>query len=147
MRLTVYTDYSLRLLMYIALHQGKLCTIEEVSRGYNISKNHLMKVAHELGMKGFIEAIRGRGGGLRLAKPADQIRVGDVVMSTEPDFTLVECFDHHKNKCVITPVCKLIAVIAEAERAFLVTLNQYTIADMIVEPHVLKKFLIPTVEV
>lgn len=147
MRLTVYTDYSLRLLMYIAMHQGKLCTIEEVSKAYNISKNHLMKVAHELGLKGFIEAVRGRGGGLRLAKPASEIRVGDVVRMTEPDFTLVECFDHQKNRCVITPACRLISVIAEAERAFLLSLNRYTIAEMVVEPQKLKRLLIPTLEV
>lgn len=146
MRLTVYTDYSMRVLMYIGVHPGQLCKIEEISKAYNISKNHLMKVAHELGLSGFVDAVRGRGGGLRLARAPEDIRLGDVVLSTEPDFNLVECFSGPSNQCVITPSCKLIPILAEAERAFIQTLNNYTLADLITDPQSLKRWLIPVIQ-
>ena len=92
MRLTVYTDYSLRLLMYLALKDDGLATIAEVAKGYDISKTHLMKVAHQLGVAGYVTTVRGRQGGLRLAKPLDAIGLGEVVRHTEPDMALVPCF-------------------------------------------------------
>ena len=93
MRLTVYTDYSLRLLMYLALKDDGLATIEEIAKSYGISKNHLMKVAHQLGVAGYVETVRGRHGGLRLAKPAKAIGLGEVVRHTEPDMAIVMCFE------------------------------------------------------
>ena len=93
MRLTVYTDYSLRLLMYLALKDDGLATIEEIAKSYGISKNHLMKVAHQLGVAGYVDTVRGRHGGLRLAKPAKAIGLGEVVRHTEPDMAIVMCFE------------------------------------------------------
>ena len=91
MRITVHTDYALRLLMYLALKKDGLATIAEIAATYDISRNHLMKVAYKLGVAGYIESIRGRGGGLRLAKPVEAIILGEVVRKTEPDMALVEC--------------------------------------------------------
>ncbi len=93
MRLTVYTDYALRMLMYLALKDDGLATIEEIAQSYGISKNHLMKVAHQLGVAGYVDTVRGRNGGLRLAKPAKAIGLGEVVRHTEPDMAIVMCFE------------------------------------------------------
>ena len=107
MRLTYHADYALRLLMYTALKDGALVQIQEVADAYGISKNHLMKVAFQLGKQGFLDTVRGRGGGLRLARPPEEISIGDVVRKSEEDFTLVECFDPQSNTCVITGPCRL----------------------------------------
>jgi Rrf2 family nitric oxide-sensitive transcriptional repressor len=130
MRLTFYSDYSLRLLMYTALREGKLVTIQEVANAYGISKNHLMKVAFELGRKGYLETVRGRGGGLRLAKPPQKIGLGDVVRAMEDNFTMVECFDGKTNKCVITGSCRLRGALAKALTAYFAVLDEYTLADL-----------------
>lgn len=132
MQITRYTDYSLRVLMYLAVQGDRLATIREIAESYDISRNHLMKVVHQLNRKGYIETVRGKNGGLRLhLKPAD-INLGVVVRETEPDFELVECFSS-KNKCNITPVCNLKHVIAEALQSFLSTLDQYTLEDLLPE--------------
>ena len=102
MRLTMYTDFSLRVLIYLGTKEkGELSTIQAISDAYGISKNHLMKVTHELGKLGYIETIRGRGGGIRLAMEPEDINIGQVVRHTEDDFHLVECFDCKTNSCVI----------------------------------------------
>lgn len=129
MRLTLYTDYSLRLLMYLAAKPGS-ATISEVADHYGISRNHMVRIVHDLGKKGWIHTERGRGGGLTLAKPASAISIGAVVRDTEPDFHLVECFDPEKNACVITRCCKLQQALWQAKEAFLNTLDNYTLADM-----------------
>lgn len=98
MRLTLYTDYALRLLMYLAVKPDALATIQEVAEAYGISRNHLMKIAQELGRGGFVETVRGRGGGLRLRTDPASIVIGDVVRATEDDFRLVECFDPTRNR-------------------------------------------------
>ena len=98
MRLTVYTDYALRMLMYLALKDDGLATIEEIAQSYGISKNHLMKVAHQLGVAGYVDTVRGRNGGLRLAKPAKAIGLGEVVRHTEPDMAIVMCFEPIKRR-------------------------------------------------
>src|SRR6266568_8203319 len=103
MRLTVYTDYALRLLMYLALKDDGLATIAEVAKAYQISKNHLMKVAYELGVAGDIETVRGRNGGLKLSRPVDSIIIGDVVRRTEPDMALVPCFSSANESCAVRP--------------------------------------------
>lgn len=129
MRLTSYSDYSLRVLIYLATHdQSKLSNIKEISEVYQLSKNHLMKIVHNLGKLGYIETIRGRNGGFRLAKSPSEINVGELVRRTEEDFYLVECFKDHDN-CVISPICSLKFVLNNALDAFLQVLDQYTIAD------------------
>ncbi|MFN0119580.1 MAG: Rrf2 family transcriptional regulator [Blastocatellia bacterium] len=131
MKLTMYTDYSLRMLMYLALDPDQSSTIQEIADSYGISKNHLMKVAHELGRAGYVETVRGRNGGLRLARPADEVRLGDLIRACETDFTLVECFDREHNQCVLTPACNLKTILQEALAAYFQTLNQYTLADLL----------------
>lgn len=132
MRLTVYTDYSLRVLLYIGV-KGKeeLSTVQEISDKYNISKNHLTKVTHELGKMGIIETIRGRGGGIRLKMDPKDINIGETVRKTEDDFHLVECFNCEINRCVITPVCRLKGVLHEALAAYFKVLDSYTLADFV----------------
>ena len=130
MRLTTYTDYALRLLMYVAVKDDELATISEVADGYGISKNHLMKVAHQLGLAGFVETVRGRSGGLRLAKPAAAIGLGDVVRVTEQDMSLVPCFDPADKSCAIGACCGLRRALGAASAAFLAVLDDYTLADL-----------------
>ena len=119
MRLTVYTDYALRLLMFLAVKQGGLATIAEVAESYGVSKNHMMKVAHQLGVAGYVETVRGRSGGLRLAKPADAIGLGDIVRLTEPDMALVPCFEPVNAPCAIATCCGLRGALHRANAAFL----------------------------
>lgn len=130
MRLTMYTDFALRLLMYLALKPDERATIREIADAYAIPFNHLNKVAHELGRAGYIETVRGRGGGLRLKGEASGIRVGDVVRSTEDDFRLVECFDPARNTCRITGSCRLRSVLRDALKAYLAVLDRFTVADL-----------------
>lgn len=132
MRLTVYTDYSLRVLLYLGI-KGKeqLSTVQEISDKYNISKNHLTKVTHELGKMGIIETVRGRGGGIRLKLDPKDINIGETVRKTEDDFHLVECFNCAINECVITPVCRLKGVLHEALNAYFKVLESYTLADFV----------------
>jgi Rrf2 family nitric oxide-sensitive transcriptional repressor len=130
MRLTVYSDISLRLLMYVALKDGALVTIQEVADAYGISRNHLMKVAFQLGRAGFLDTVRGRGGGLRLARPAEEIGLGAVVRATEEDFDMVECFDPRTDRCVITGPCRLRGVLSKALKAYLAVLDEYSLADL-----------------
>lgn len=131
MRLTVHTDYALRLLMLLAMEPDDLHTIEEVARRYRISRNHLMKVVQTLAQSGFIDGVRGRSGGVRLSRPAESINLGDVVRATEDSFALVECFDHGRNACLVTPACGLRGPLDEALRAFLGVLDRYSLADLI----------------
>ncbi len=130
MRLTLYTDYSLRVLLYLAYNADRVVTITELADFYKISRNHLVKVVHELGLSGFILTTRGKRGGLRLARPAEEIVIGDVVRTTEPDFDLLECFNPTVDQCRITSVCKLKSVLIGARNNFLVELNRYTLADL-----------------
>ena len=126
MRLTRYTDYAMRVLLYLGAQPEKVCSISEIARAYGISQNHLMKVAHDLGKAGYIEGVRGRSGGIRLAKSADEINVGDVVRQTEEGFELVEC-----GTCVIAPACGLTGALDEALAAFMAVLDRYTLADLL----------------
>lgn len=125
MKLTRYSDYALRVLTYLASHDDRLCSIREIAERYRISENHLMKVVHDLGRSGFIATSRGRGGGVKLARPASEIRVGDVVRHTEDSFDLVDC-----GNCLIAPACGATAILAEATRAFLGVLDRYTLTDI-----------------
>ena len=131
MRFTVYTDYSLRLLMYLALKDDGLATIAEIAENYGISKNHLMKVAHQLGVAGYVATVRGRSGGLRLAKPAEAIGLGEVVRHTEPDMALVSCFDPVNAPCAIQRCCVLRGALEKACLAFVDVLDGYTLSDLV----------------
>ena len=130
MRLTQHTDYSLRVLIYLACDPERLVTIQQISEAYGISRNHLMKVVRELANQGYVASTRGAGGGIRLGRPPESIRIGDVVRAMEPDFALVECF-RPDNACVITPACRLPHLLEEAAAAFLATLDGYTLADLL----------------
>lgn len=131
MRLTVQTDYALRMLMHLAVNTRRLCTINEVAERYGISKNHLMKVAQALVGAGVVESVRGRWGGLRLAGDAADIGLGAVVRPLEAGSALVECFPGGSGRCLITPSCKLKGVLAEAQEAFFSVLDRYTVADLV----------------
>ena len=131
MRLTVYTDYALRMLMYLALKDDGLATIEEIAQSYGISKNHLMKVAHQLGVAGYLTTVRGRRGGLRLAKPTKAIVLGEVVRHTEPDMAIVMCFEPINADCTILPSCVLRKALERARSAFIDVLNEYSLSDLV----------------
>lgn len=131
MQLTRYTDYSLRILIYLAADPERRATIDGIARAYGISKTHLMKVVHHLGLRGFVATSRGRGGGLALALPAREISVGEVVRATEENLALVECFDPGTSACAIEGACGLRPVLDEALAAFLDVLDHYTLADLV----------------
>ncbi|MEI6533865.1 MAG: Rrf2 family transcriptional regulator [Verrucomicrobiaceae bacterium] len=134
MRLTSYSDYALRMLIYVAVHPDQFVTISEIAKSYGISKNHLMKIANELAVAGVLEAVRGRNGGLRLARPAEDISIGAVLRMTESRSDLVECFDPATNTCVITRACRLKHLLAQALEAFYLHLDAATLADLARQP-------------
>lgn len=131
MRLTLHTDYGLRVLVYLATAPGRNVTTTEIGRAYGISKNHLVRVAHSLRNSGFIELTTGRSGGLALARAASSIRIGEVVRALEPELRMVECFDKSTNTCPIAPRCGLTGIIAESLTAFFASLDRHTIADVV----------------
>ncbi|MGL6032214.1 MAG: RrF2 family transcriptional regulator [Kurthia gibsonii] len=132
MRLTLYTDYSLRVLLYLgAKKPDELSTIKDISDAYGVSKNHLMKVTHELGKMGYIETIRGRGGGIRLALQPEEINIGKLVRQTEEDFYLVDCFNPESVGCVISPVCNLKGALNKALHAYIAVLDEYHLSDFL----------------
>ncbi len=131
MQLTYYTDYSLRVLMYLAVQRERMVNISEIAERYGISRNHLVKVVHNLARGGFIKSYRGKGGGVKLARDPEQINIGEVVRYTEGPPKPVECFDAKRNRCVIANVCGLADVIAEACDNFFATLDRYTLADLL----------------
>jgi len=131
MRLTVFTDYSLRVLIYAGLFRDRLVTISEISGAYDISRNHLMKVVHHLARGGYLETIRGKGGGFRLMRDPDDIGLGRLVRETEAESVPVECMDPQRQDCRILPACRLKHCIAEAEQAFYSALDKYTLADLL----------------
>ena len=131
MQLTLFSDYSLRLLIYLAAHPDRLVPVQEVARAYRVSHHLLVKVVQVLVQKGFVQSVKGRNGGLRLNKLPDQVNCGELVRLTEPNFTLVECFDDARNTCPIEPVCGLKHALMEARHAFLAVLDKSTIADFL----------------
>jgi Rrf2 family transcriptional regulator, nitric oxide-sensitive transcriptional repressor len=142
MRLTSFTDYSLRVLIFVAAQHEARTTIAEVARAFDISENHLTKVVHFLGKRGFLANVRGRGGGLALAKPASQIGIADVVREAEGTMVPAECFDA-EDSCAIAPVCRLRHVLADAMKAFYAVLAQYTLEDVAGNRGELAKILFP----
>lgn len=131
MRLTSLTDFALRLLMHVAQNPDRLCTISEVAQAQQISQTHLMKVTHQLALQGWLVTVRGKGGGIRLAHPPQDIRIGAVVRSIEPSLALVECFLDDANSCLLAGNCRLTGILDGALRAFLVHLDQFTLADLL----------------
>jgi len=130
-RLTQFSDYALRTLLYLGINSDRRVPVAEVARAYGISRHHLVKVAGMLTDLRLVEAVRGRGGGLRLACAPDQIGVGWVIRRTEPDLHLVECFDTARDTCPITPACELKNVLYQARQAFLEVLDRTTVADLL----------------
>jgi Rrf2 family nitric oxide-sensitive transcriptional repressor len=144
MRLTYFSDYAFRVLMYLSVTRDRRCTIREISDAYGISRAHLMKVVNLLTREGFITAQRGPSGGLTMAIPPEQIRLGDVIRKTEDDLGLVECF-RPENTCRLTPSCALAPALSRAMNAFLTELDKQTIADLVSKPQPIRRLLeIPT---
>lgn len=134
MRLTLHTDYALRFLMSLAVAGGERQTIEDLSRRHDVSNNHLMKVTRTLTHAGFVRGVRGRNGGLELARPPEDIVIGDVVRACEENFALVDCFDARADRCLLTPACGLRGPLQEALAAFLAVLDRYTLEDLTARP-------------
>ncbi|GAA0320424.1 nitric oxide-sensing transcriptional repressor NsrR [Sphingomonas oligophenolica] len=126
MRLTRYTDYAMRVLMYLGARPEQLCSISEISGAYRISQNHLMKVANDLVRQGYVASARGRFGGIRLGRPAGEINVGAVIRHTEDSFDLADC-----GTCLIAPACGLTGALNEALAAFMAVLDRYTLEDLL----------------
>lgn len=142
MRLTVYSDYALRLMMYLGLRRDGLSTIDDITNAYGISRAHLMKITHELGKKGLIETVRGRQGGMRLARGADDIGVGEIVRACEPDFAIVPCMEANAGiVCAVQPACVLKRALAQAAKAFLDVLDGYTLQDLVGPTAALRELL------
>ncbi|MEE8496169.1 MAG: Rrf2 family transcriptional regulator [Xanthomonadales bacterium] len=130
MKLTRFTDYSLRVLMHLGLQENRRVTIREISESYGISRNHLMKVVSLLTRQGYLNARRGPGGGIALARPASDICLADVVIDMEDDLNMVECFGE-SGECIIEPVCELKCLLNQALCAYLDTLRNYTLTDLL----------------
>src|SRR5690348_4488226 len=141
MQLTYYTDYSLRVLMYLAVQGERMVNISQIAERYEISRNHLVKVVHNLARGGFIKSYRGKGGGIELARDPSEINIGEVVRYTEGPLKPVECFDVERNRCIIAGVCGLAEVVAEACDNFFATLDRYTLGDLLKRRSRLSKIL------
>jgi len=131
LNLTLHTDYSLRILLYLAEHTDRAVATREISESYGVSRNHLVRVVETLQEHGFVNASAGRFGGVTLARDPAEINIGDVVRRTEPNFRIVECFDAANNTCRILPACSLRGVLEQALESFFATLQRYTLADLV----------------
>jgi len=141
MRLTTFSDYSLRVLIYLAAQPGRRATIAEIAGAFQISESHLNKVVHFLGQNGWLANVRGRGGGLELAKAPELVRVGAVVRQTEGADLPAECFDPESDRCIISRACRLRGMLGEAVRAFYGVLDSYTLADLVQNQAALSRLL------
>ncbi len=131
MQLTLFTDYSLRVLVYLGAHPDRLCTISETADAYGISVNHLMKVVNRLSSVGYIETVRGKGGGMRLSRAPKMINIGDVVRHMEDSFDFVECLSAGRRDCPLLPACTLKSILVDARRNFMATLDRHTLQDVL----------------
>lgn len=134
MRLADYTDYTLRVQMYCASNPGRLVTIAEIAERHGVSRNHLMKIVSDLGRQGLLATTRGRGGGVQLMKPPQDIGIGEVLRFAETDFRLVECFDEGTSNCAISPTCRLKRLLDDALNAYFRVLDGATLADLVLPP-------------
>lgn len=134
MQLTIFTDYGLRSLMFLTAHPDRLCSVKEIAEHYGISRHHLVKVAHRLGQLGYVDSVKGKGGGLRLAQDPATLRLGDLVRDLEPNMRIVECFDKETNTCQITGACQLKHYLFDANAAFLDSLNRHRLSDTVNNP-------------
>ena len=141
MRLTTFSDYTLRVLMYLALDHTELATIPGIAAAYGISENHLMKVVHQLARAGVVESVRGKGGGIRLARSPEDIRIGQIVKASEGEAPIVECLGEQESACCIAPVCRLSGVLVHAFDALYAALDEYTLADLVGNRHALSRVL------
>ena len=133
MRLSTFTDYNLRVLMYLGIHPDRLATIPEIAEAHRISENHLTKVVHQLGRRGYVKTVRGKGGGVRLAMSPEEIVLGDVIRQTEGDIQMAECFAENST-CRIQRACRLQGILVEALVAMFLVLDSYTLADLLEKP-------------
>ena len=141
-RLTSFTDYSLRVLIYLAAQPERRATIAEIATAYGISENHLTKVVHFLGKQGWVATVRGKGGGMGLALPAQDIAIGAVVRAAEGDDLPAECFGRDHTSCTIVRVCRLKGVLREATQAFHAVLDRFTLADLVANSQALSALLV-----
>lgn len=141
MRMTLHTDYALRMLIYLATRSDEVCTVNDVAEAYQLPRNHLLKVAQTLRGLGFVETTRGRAGGIQLAKPPAAIGLGTLVRATEEEFSLAECMQTQGRPCAISPACNLKGLLHEALAAFLAVLDKYTLADLVKNRATLGAFL------
>lgn len=141
MRLTYHTDYALRMLVYLALNRGRPSRVADVAESYGISRNHLLKVALHLGRLGYLTTVRGRSGGIALARKPEEINLGDVVRQIEDDFGLVECMRFEGGACAISPACRLKGIVKKAVEAFLSVFDDYSLADIAGNREILAELL------
>jgi Rrf2 family nitric oxide-sensitive transcriptional repressor len=141
MKLTNFTDYSLRTLIYLASSDKELCTAREISECFNISWNHTVRVVHGLSKNGYVIGKKGKGGGITLAKNINEIIIGKVVRDVETNFNIVECLEPKNNNCIISPACILKNVILNARQAFLNELDKYTLLDIVKNKAALKRLI------
>lgn len=141
MRLTSFTDYALRTLILLALDPDRLATIDDICEAYDIPRNHLTKVVHLLGASGWVQTVRGKGGGLMLLADPSEISVGSVIRMTESDFRMVECFDATDNRCILSPACRLKSALHEANAAWFAVMDPLTLADLVANGRQLRNLL------
>lgn len=134
MRLTTFSDYTLRVLMFLSVERDRLATIPEIAAAYGISENHLMKVVHQLARSGVIESVRGKGGGIRLMRDPAEIRLGQIVRTSEGPSAIVECLSDQPEACKIVPACRLAPILVRAFDALYETLDEYSLADLVNKP-------------
>ena len=137
MKLTLFTDYAMRVLLYLGARPDRLCSIAEVAQAYGISHNHLMKVVNQLAREGYVESVRGRSGGIRLGRAPEEINLGALIRATEDGFELVDC-----GSCVVAPACGITGVLGEALGAFLGVLDRYSLAEMLTPRLKLRELLL-----
>jgi Rrf2 family nitric oxide-sensitive transcriptional repressor len=142
MRLTTFSDYTLRVLMYLTLKGDELATIPVIAAAYGISENHLTKVVHQLVRAGVVQSVRGKGGGIRLARPPEEIRLGQIVRASEGAAPIVECLGEHESACCIAPACPLSGILVRAFDALYDVLDEYTVADLVDDRRALGQLLI-----
>lgn len=141
MRLTLHTDYALRVLIHVAVADGKPLTINDIAQTFDISKQHLMKVVHHLGQKGYLDTLRGHGGGIRLRRPPPDIKIGQVLRDTEKSLNVIGCLDR-RSYCPIQQVCVLRGALHDATQSFLAVLDRYSLADLIKPQRALSSLLL-----